>query len=157
MGAGGLHESPAVGGAATGRNTAVAVSSATSVGSAYFAYIFNGTYKATVGKMLLVGLGGVNDPTVYQAPASLSGVDVQVNRIKLGGTKRRPVIWMECGLISSKDKAARAGEIYNPNFISRDIAIQRLLEAKQMLDIGVYTQAQFDAEKAKYAPSLIVQ
>ena len=43
-----------------------------------------------------------------------------------------------------------SGEIVDPNVISREEAIKRLKEAKELLDMGVYTQEQFDAEKTKY-------
>ena len=148
----------------------VAVSRVTAVQSNWFTTVYNGTYAASVGKM--VGLGFVSglagqtlDPALFMAPASLSGAEIRVLRMKLGGTKKRPVVWMECELVSLKDKAnssgiitiadyddsIRAGEIYNPNFITREIAIGKLMEAKGLLDMGVYTAEQFDEVKAKYA------
>lgn len=147
------------------------VGTAVGVRSNWFANVYNGTYSATVGKMVGLGLaaglaGQALDPALFMAPASLSGAEIRVIRMKLGGTRNRPVVWMECELLNTKEKAnfsgiitiadydtaMRSGEIYNPNFITRDIAVARLLEARNLLEIGVYTQAQFDAMKAKYGP-----
>ena len=150
----------------TDNNVAAVGGVATTIGHQYFNYIYNGTHAATVGKAVLVGLGGVNDPTMYMAPASLSGAEMQVIRIKLAGTKKRPIIWMECELVNARDKAnfsgiitvadydaaIRLNEIYNPNHITREIAMGKLREAKELLDMGVYSQDQFNEVKEKYTP-----
>ena len=129
--------------------------------------IYNGTYKATIGKTILLALAGSTyDPTLYMAPAKLSGADMRVQRIKLAGTKKRPVVWIECELVNSRDKAnisgiitiadydaaTRLGEIYNPKHITREIAISRLREAKELFEMGIYSEAEFNKEKAKFAP-----
>ncbi len=135
---------------------------ATTVGSGYFQYLYNGTYAATVAKALT----GSADPRVYMAPANLSGAEIRVTKIKLAGTRRRPVVWMECDLVNARDKtnlsgtvtiadydiAARSGEIYSAKHITREIAIAKLREAKELLEMGVYDQAQFEAVKEKYSP-----
>ena len=54
--------------------------------------------------------------------------------------------------IADYDTAARSGEIYSAKHITREIAIAKLKEAKELLDMGLYTQAQFDATKEKYRP-----
>ncbi|MEE2751872.1 MAG: hypothetical protein VX519_10610 [Myxococcota bacterium] len=154
----------AVGGGATNNGLGAGVSVATTVTNQYFQYVYNGTYGATVAKAILAGLGGTSDPTIYMAPASLQGAEIQVSKIKLAGTKRKPIIWMECALVSAKDKAnfsgvitisdydaaMRLGEIYNPNFVTREIAIAKIREAKELLELGIYTDKQFEEIKAKY-------
>jgi hypothetical protein len=156
----------AVGGAGTNGTLGGGVGIGTTVASQYFQYIYNGTYAATVGKAMLAGAGGTADPTLYMAPGSLAGAEMTIQRIKLAGTKKRPVIWMECELADAKDRAnisgvitvadydaaMRLGEIYNPNFITREIAIAKLREAKELLDMGVYTPEQFEEVKTKYGP-----
>lgn len=160
---GSANQLAALSGSGYGSYAGVTGTTGTSVGQSYFKYIFNGTYAATVTKMLLSGAS--IDPLLYQAPGTLAGSEMKIIRIKLDGTKKRPVVWMECELVNSREKAnfsgvitisdydlaMRAGEIYNPAHITRDIAIQRIKEAKELLDLGLITQEQFDAEKAKYA------
>jgi hypothetical protein len=142
------------------------VAAATTVTSQYFQYVYNGTYMATVAKAALAGIGGTSDPTIFMAPASLSGSEIRVTRIKLAGTKRRPVIWMECELVNAKDKANLSGvitisdydsairlnEVYNSRFVTRDIAIAKIREAKSLLDLGVYTSEQFEEVRTQYMP-----
>jgi hypothetical protein len=153
----------ALSGSAYSSRVGVTATTGTSVGRSYFKFIFNGTYAATVSKMLLLGAA---DPTLYQAPGTLSGSEMKVIRIKLDGTNKRPVVWMECELINSREKAnlsgvitisdydmaMNAGEIYNPAHITRDIAIQRIREAKELFDLGLISGEEFEATKVKYAP-----
>lgn len=148
----------------TGQSLAIGVE------SGYFGFVYNGTYAATVSKAALGALAGT-DPALVLAPASLQGAEVKVVRIKLAGTRKSPILWMECELANRKDRAnvsgvvtvadfdlaARNGEIVNPNQITREMAIQKIKEAKDLLDAGVYTQEQFDATKAKYMPFIQVE
>ena len=160
-----------LGGAGTNGTVTAGGGWGTTVSNTYFKYIYNGTYTATVGKAMLAGAGGTADPTLYMAPGSLAGAEMTIQRIKLGGTKQRPVIWMECELADAKDRAnisgvitiadydaaVRLGEIYNPNFITRDMAIAKLREAKELLEMGIYTPEQFEEVKAKYAPHVTTE
>ena len=148
--------------------TAVGNKRITAVKREFFQHVYNGTHAGTVGKMVMAGLAGEVDPALYMAPATLSGAEMRVTRMKLAGPRKRSVVWMECELVNSRDKknvtgiltiadyetAIRSGEVYNPNHITREIAIERLKEAKDLLDMGVYTQDQFEAEKEKYAKFL---
>jgi hypothetical protein len=131
------------------------------VAKQFFQYVYNGTQAATVAKALLV-----SDPSMYLAPSSISGVEVRVTAIKLAGSRKRPIIWMESEFVESAQKsnatgiltiwdfetAARTGEVTSPKNITSEMAIAKLKEAKELLDMGVYTQAQFDEAKARYAP-----
>ena len=140
--------------------------SATAVRSQYFANIYNGTYSASVGKATMAGLSGDVDPSLFMAPASLGGLEVKVQRIKLAGSRKHPVIWMECELVDQAQRAngsgivtiwdyevaSRLSEVFDPDYVPREVAIAKLKEAKELFDMGVYSQDQFDAEKAKYAP-----
>jgi hypothetical protein len=149
----------------TGQSTAIGVQ------SGYYRFVYNGTYAATVSKAALGALAGSADPALLLAPASLQGAELKVARIKLAGTRKSPILWMECELANRKDKAnmsgivtiadfdlaARNGEVANPNQITRELAIQKIKEAKELLDAGVYTQEQFDATKAKYMPYIQVE
>lgn len=155
----------ALSGSAYNSSAMVTATAGTSVGKTYFQHIYNGTYAATVAKLALAALADDYDPLFYSAPGTLSGSEMKVIRIKLDGTKKRPVVWMECELVNSREKAnlsgiitisdydlaMRAEEIYNPDHVTRDIAIQRIKEAKDLLDLGLITQEEFDAEKLKYA------
>jgi hypothetical protein len=139
---------------------------ATAVGRSWYASVYNGTQAATMGKAVLSGLSGAPDPALYMAPASLAGAEVRVVRMKLAGTKRKPTVWAECELVEAKSRANSSGivtvsdidlalrtqEVSSGELVTRELAIQRLKEAKDLLDIGVYTQEQFEAEKAKYLP-----
>lgn len=140
----------------------------TAVGRSWYSMVYNGTQAATMGKAVLMGLSGVPDPAMFMAPASLAGSQVRVVRMKLAGTKRKPTIWVECEFIEAKDRenssgiltvsdidnALRIGEVSSGEVMTREIAIARLKEAKDLLDLGVLTPEQFEAEKAKYLPIL---
>jgi hypothetical protein len=155
-----------VGGGAYNESLVGGINLETSVSNQYFKYLLNGTQGATVAKAVLAGVGGITDPTMYMAPASLRGAEIEVSKIKLAGTKKRPIIWMECSLVNAKDKAnfsgvitisdydaaIRMGEIYNPNFVTREIAIAKIREAKELLDLEIYTAEQFEEIKTKFAP-----
>jgi hypothetical protein len=136
------------------------------VSSGWYTTIYNGKQAATMAKAVLAGLSGAPDPAMYMAPQSLAGAEVRVTALKLAGTKRRPYVWAECEFVNTADRenisgfitignvddAVRLGEIVSPENITRDYAIQKLREAKELLDMGGYTEEQFEAEKAKYAP-----
>lgn len=55
------------------------------------------------------------------------------------------------------DDAIRLGEVLSPEHITRELAIAKLKEAKELLDLGVYTQAQYDEERKKYLPYVTPQ
>jgi hypothetical protein len=143
----------------------------TTVDAGYYTTIYNGTQSATMGKEILAGLSGTPDPAVYMAPRTLSGTEVRVTHMKLAGTKKRPIVWAECEFVNRAEKqnnsgfitignldlAFRLGEATSPKYITRDFAVQKVKEAKDLLDIGVYTQEQFDAEKAKYLPYIVAE
>lgn len=132
----------------------------------YYKTVYNGTQAATMAKAVTLAVSGNVDPALFMAPQSIAGTEVQVVRIKLAGTKKRPVVWAECKFVNESDKknasgivtvgdvdeAVRLGEVVSPEHMTRDLAIARLKEAKELLDIGAYTQDQFDAERAKYLP-----
>jgi hypothetical protein len=156
----------AVGGGGGAYGGGVGVVRGSSVGSVYYTTVYNGTQSATMAKAVMLALAGNVDPSLYMAPLSLAGAEVQVARMRLGGTKKRPSVWAECELVNSGEKAntsgiitvgdvdvaIRLGEVSSPKYITREIAIARLREAHDLLDLEVYTQQQYDAEKAKYLP-----
>jgi len=130
------------------------------VGHDYFASILNGTEKATNGKALM----GSEDWEIY-APPKLAGMELQISRMQLRG-KKRTAIFVEATFVNAAQKtngsgivaiqdlegALRLGELRDPNVITREVAIDKLKEAKELLDLGVYTQEQSDEVKAKYGP-----
>jgi hypothetical protein len=138
-------------------------------GSAWYPDIYNGTQTATMAKAILAGMYGTMMPSLYMAPLSLAGTDVRVTRIRLAGTRKRPYVWAECTFVNSSDrknasgiitigdvdKALRMGEVTSPEHVTREVAIQKLKEAKELLDLGILTKAQYEAEKARYLPFVV--
>jgi hypothetical protein len=138
-------------------------------GSSWYAHIANGTWASTIGKSVLAGIAQMPDPALIMAPASLTGTDVRVVRMKLGGTRKHPVVWMECAFVASResanasglltitdyDTAVRVGEVRLASRpLNRTEAIAHLKEAKDLLDLGVYTPERYEAEKAAMLPFL---
>lgn len=92
----------------------------TAVSFSYFKYVFNGTMAASISKAALSP-----DPSIVNAPGDLTLVEVEVTRIHLGGTNRKPYVWAECELlhkrearnlsgvltVSDLDAAFRSGEV----------------------------------------------
>jgi hypothetical protein len=161
----------AVGGGGAAGSVGLGLAHGTAVNSAWYKTIYNGTQSATMGKMVLVALGTTPDPALYMAPQSIAGTQVRVQRMKLAGTKKKPIVWAECEFVNTAERknasgiitvgdvdlALRLGEVASDKLITREAAIQRLKEAKDLLDIGAYSQAQFDADKARYMPYIAPQ
>lgn len=59
--------------------------------------------------------------------------------------------------IGDYELGIQSGEIIDERNITREIAIQKLKEAKELLDLGIYTPSQYEAEKKKYTPYIINQ
>lgn len=149
-----------------GGNSATALHSkysSTAIASNWYQTIYNGTYAGTVSKAVIAGLGGIPDPALFMAPSTLSGTEFKVQEIKLAGTKRNPIVYMECKVLGTGktnisgvitiydfDKAFRLGEIINPNQITSEEALKKIKEAKDLLDLGIYTEQQFEDIKGKY-------
>jgi hypothetical protein len=130
---------------------------------ASFSQIYAGTWTATIGRSVPLGVTDVPDPTLLLAPSGLAGTDVRVTRLRQGGTALRPVVSAECTFVSRADAvvtiadvdiALRIGEFVTLDHLSRADAVQRLKEARELLDLGIYTVEQFEAEKARYLPLL---
>ena len=75
-------------------------------GFQYFKYIYNGAMNSTVWKAMLTV-----DPSVLNAPGTMSQVDVTVRRVHLGGTQRKPYVWAECTVNNKRDTANLTGTI----------------------------------------------
>lgn len=50
------------------------------------------------------------------------------------------------------EKALQLKEIHNPNAMTKEVAIAKLKEAKELLDLGVITQSKYDSLKAVLSP-----
>lgn len=138
----------------------------TALEHAYYTTVANGRRGATAVKAALSALGGAEDPADYMAPHSLAGAEVVVSRIKLAGTRMRPWVWAECTFVNESDRANTSGiitvggldealgkgEVADDQFVPRHVAVARLAEAHELLQIGVYTAAQYEAERLRYLP-----
>jgi hypothetical protein len=157
------------GGGAGASGAGLGAGVATAVGSSWYTQVYNGTQAATMGKAVLAGLAGVPNPALYMAPATLQGTQVKVVRLKLAGTRGKPTVWAECEIVDQKarenrsglvtvgdlDQALRLGEVTSDEHLTREQAIAKLEEAKKLLDLQLYTQEQYDAEKAKYSKIIL--
>ena len=86
--------------------TAPSYTLSTAVSFSYFKYVFNGTMAASMSKAALSP-----DPSIVNAPGDLTLVEVQVTRIHLGGTNRKPYVWAECELLHSREARNLSGVV----------------------------------------------
>ena len=70
----------------------------------YFKFIYNGSMGSTVWKAMLSP-----DPLLINAPGTMQGVEVRVQRIHLGGTKRKPYVWAECAVVNTREAGNISG------------------------------------------------
>ena len=80
------------------------VSGASVHASNYFKFIYNGSMGSTIWKAMLVP-----DPLILNAPGTMQGVDVRVQRVHLGGMKRKPYVWAECEVTNSREAGNISG------------------------------------------------
>jgi hypothetical protein len=139
---------------------------ATGVASGWYTTVYDGGLKASEAVPAMVAV--THQPSAFMVPMSRSGTQVEVTTIALGGSKKRPSVWVECAFVDQADRkngkgvvtigdvdrALRLGEVTSEKNITHDMAVAKLKEAKDLLDMGAYTQEQFDAAKAKYLPYL---
>lgn len=94
----------------------------------------------------------------------LSSKKVVITQIKSYGTKKRGyTLWAQFkgyGLIPvfiDYDNALQTGEIINPKaHMTREQAIAKLKESKELLDLQMITQSKYDSLKTKLAPIIQV-
>lgn len=97
------------GGGAAGVGGAVARGAA--VQNAFYQTVYNGTQQATMAKAVLLGLSGNVDPSLFMAPRSLAGSEIEVVQMKLAGSKKRPFIWVECKFVNEAERRNASGLI----------------------------------------------
>lgn len=92
----------------------------------------------------------------------LSGKTVFIDKLKAWGNKRQGfkiyAHFSGFGLIPvliDYDAAVETGEVINPNFISRDQAISKLREAKELMELGIITEEDYESQKQKYTPIIL--
>ena len=130
-----------------------------------FKYIQLGRISAGVGALMSVG--NVESP---MAPENLEGRSAIINEIKVfhKGNKKKPlyvvfelvepngnsfVALTKRLSIMDTEFALKYGEIINPNApLNREQAIAKLKEAKELLEIEMMTQEEFDDLKAELTP-----
>lgn len=120
-----------------------------------FTYIYIG--KVSIGNALL------SPPT--QISGSFQAEAVIINRIYVSRNKKNSVLGINLFVSDPKiavygsrtifdyEKAYMLGEVINPRApMSRDEAIAKLKESKDLLDLGVISQGKYDSIKAKLLP-----
>lgn len=141
-------------------------SESASVQREHYTTVANGSRAATTVNALMSALDGSSDPADYMAPQSIAGAEVVVTRIKLVGSRKHPWVWAECTFVNPAeaanhsgvvtvgdlDEALGKGEVASDQFVPRHVAIARLTEAQDLMQLGVYTVAQYEAERARYLP-----
>lgn len=92
----------------------------------------------------------------------LSGKTVFIEKLKAWGNRRQGYkIYAHFSgygmlpVLIDYDAAVETGEVINPNFISRDQAISKLREAKELKDLGIITEEDYEAQKEKYTPIIL--
>jgi len=99
--------------------------------------------------------------------AGFQGTKVIVESIITRGTKKRMGLVMDLILAENKagisgnfscinpSKAFQLGELINSDHITREMAISKLKEAKELLDLGLYSQSDYDALKEELTPIIV--
>jgi len=146
------------------------------VSTDYFRTIANGGAGATNAKAFLAGLAQNPNPALWMAPPDLSGAELTVQSVELTGTRRSPRIFVHCEVahraeavnrsgvarIIDLEEAIRMGEVVDIDALEqeeasaeRSEAIARLKEAKDLVDLEIYTQEQYDELKAELTPIIL--
>ena len=94
----------------------------------------------------------------------LAGKQAVITQIKSYGTKKRGYTlfvqfkgWGLAPVFIDYDNALQTGEIMNPKGrMTREQAIAKLKESKELLDLQMITQAKYDSLKTKLAPIIQV-
>jgi hypothetical protein len=141
-------------------------SDSASVQREYYTHVANGSRATATLNMIAYGIDGSLDPADYMAPQSIAGAEVVITRIKLVGSRKHPWVWAECSFVNGAEAANRSGvitvgdlddalgegEVASDQFVPKSVAIARLAQAQDLLQLGVYTAAEYEAERARYLP-----
>jgi hypothetical protein len=135
-----------------------------STNSNEFTHLIIGRYN--IGRALLIG-PPISAPGAWQAKTLF--IDKIFVYHPKGSRKSLVVIWMylkdpdapamyNITTVADFDKALMLGEIFNPNApLSKEEAIARLKETKELLDLGVIQQSKYDSMKAALTPVILSQ
>jgi hypothetical protein len=105
----------------------------------------------TIGRVGLSVMSGMQ-----YLPSSLSGRKVRIKEIKKGWTIFEFVDGGSVGTIMNVVDAFAMGEVINPNAaMTRDQAIAKLKEQKDLLDLGMITKEQFEKIKVDLTPIIM--
>jgi hypothetical protein len=92
----------------------------------------------------------------------LSGKTVFIDKLKAWGNRRQGYkIYAHFSgygmlpVLIDYDSAVETGEVLNPNFISREQAISKLREAKELFDLEIISQEDYEKQKQKYTPIIL--
>jgi len=111
-----------------------------------------------VGVFNSISMGDGMISVVQQVPASWSGSEAEIKKIRVSGTKRQGrLLWVTCkGPMQpfhlKIEKAIELGEVVTEGY-SSDKALEELKRAKDKLDLGLITQEEFNIlreELSKY-------
>ena len=132
-----------------------------STNSGSFTYLYYGKLNA----------GNAMFSPPQQLPASFQAEKVVIEKIKIGHTKmskKSPMLVLlfvenpdspttsNNRSIYNYEKALELGEVINPAApISREEAIKKLKESKDLLDLGMLTQDKYDSIKAALSPVIM--
>ncbi len=96
--------------------------------------------------------------------SQLTGYKLKVRKLIVQKTnkKRKPIVWVDfkgwglAPVYISYEQALEAGEVINPKAnMTRQEAIDKLKEAKDLLDLELMTREQYDMLKEKLAPIIM--
>ena len=135
----------------------------------YDSYISKTGDKIIVGDTLIIGKASGEFGFIYitqggeRVVSSLAGNKVKITQIKSFGTiKAGYKLWVQFkgyGLVPvfiDYDNAIETGEIINPMAkMTRDQAINRLKESKDLLDLNVITAEEYEKLKNELTPIII--
>lgn len=132
----------------------------------YESYIPKTSDQINVGDTIQLGKPSGEFGFIYitqggeRVKATLAGNKVKITQIKSYGTKKAGYkLWVQFkgyGLVPvfvDYDTALETGEIVNPRArMTREQAISKLKEAKDLLDLKMMTEAEYDSLKNQLAP-----
>ncbi len=117
--------------------------------------IYFGSYSLVMTNLVASALGGVT-PMLPANSRDIAGKEYVVVSIMTKGIKRNRVVVMDFenskGLkVCTMDgrQSISLGEFYLKGFMTREAAISKLKEYKDLLDLGVIQQSEFDAKKTE--------
>lgn len=137
--------------------------------STYAKYITKAGDTLSVGEHLIIGKPTADLGFTYisqggqRVASHLSGKDVVITQLRSYGTKKSGYKLYACfkgyGLLPvliDYDNALETGEVSNPNAkMTRDQAINKLKEAKDLMDLNMIPQSEFENIKNKLTPIIL--